>query len=327
MCERSRKYGFAPAEDAPIPYLQRIRSYYEALGYGAPYEWAHYSGVPFHPLMKPIARCRLTIITTAALYQPGKGDQGPGAPYNAAAKFYTVYSRDTVNDHDLRISHVAIDRKHTTAEDPATYFPLAALRQAAANGKIESVASRFHGLPTNRSHRVTLDVDCPEIVACCKADGVDAAILVPNCPVCHQSVSLAARMLEENGIATVIMGCAKDIVEYVGVPRFLFSDFPLGNGAGRPRDRVSQDFSLELALRILEVAPAPRTTVQSPLVWSANPDWKLDYCNIARLSPEEIKQRRTEFERQKNVARRKREEASGLANSEVPAQPSDSLFA
>ena len=121
---------------------------------------------------------------------------------------------------------------------------------------------------------MTLNVDCPEIVARCKADRVDAAILVPNCPVCHQSVSLAARMLEENDISTVIMGCAKDIVEYVGVPRFLFSDFPLGNAAGRPRDRGSQAFTLDLALNLLESAPAPRTTVQSPLVWSAGPDWK-----------------------------------------------------
>ena len=141
---------------------------------------------------------------------------------------------------------------------------------AGAPPKVASgrVAPRFHGAPTNRSHRVTLEQDCPEIVARCKADDVDAAILVPNCPVCHQTVSLAARMLEESGIATVVMGCAKDIVEYVGVPRFLFSDFPLGNAAGRPKDPASQALTLELALRVLETAPAPRTTVQSPLVWS-----------------------------------------------------------
>jgi len=156
---------------------------------------------------------------------------------------------------------------------------------------------------------VTLDVDCPEIVARCKADEVDAAILVPNCPVCHQSVSLAARMLEENGISTIVMGCAKDIVEYVGVPRFLFSDFPLGNAAGRPHDPASEVFTLDLALRVIESAPAPRTTVQSPLVWSDNPDWKLDYSNIARLSPEEIRQRRAEFDRQKDIARTGREAA------------------
>jgi D-proline reductase (dithiol) PrdB len=125
--------------------------------------------------------------------------------------------------------------------------------------------------------------------------------------VCHQTVSLAARHLEENGIPTIVMGCAKDIVEYVGVPRFLFSDFPLGNPAGKPHDPESQALTLELALRVLETAPAPRTTVQSPLRWSAAPTWKLDFSNIARLSPEEIARRRAEFDRQKEIAKTIRE--------------------
>jgi D-proline reductase (dithiol) PrdB len=116
-------------------------------------------------------------------------------------------------------------------------------------------------------------------------------------------VSLAARHLEENGIPTIVMGCAKDIVEHVGVPRFLFSDFPLGNPAGRPHDAGSQDLTVDLAMRLLESAPAPRTTVQSPLRWSADPDWKLDFSNIARLSPEEIARRRSEFDRQKEIAK------------------------
>ena len=308
MSEDAREFGFAAADDAPIPYLQRIRTYYQALGYGAPYRWAHYACVPFHPLAKPLSQSRLTIITTAAPFQPDKGDQGPGAPYNSAAKFFTVYSGDTAADHDLRISHIAIDRKHTSAEDIGSYFPLAELRRQVTDGHIGSVAPRFHGLPTNRSHRVTLEVDCPEVVRRCKEDAVDGAILVPNCPVCHQSVSLAARALEENGIAAVVMGCAKDIVEYVGVPRFLFSDFPLGNAAGRPHDRASQTATLDLALKLLASAVAPRTTVQSPLTWSDSPDWKLDYCNIDRLSADEVRQRRAEFDRQKTIARAVREE-------------------
>jgi hypothetical protein len=307
--ERGEEFGFAPAHDSPITYMQRIRDYYMALGYGPPYQWAHYAKVPFQPLKKPLAESCITIITTAAPYQPDKGDQGPGAPYNSAAKFYKVYSRETSRDHDLRISHVGIDRKHTTAEDAGTWFPLPELRHAAARGRIGALAPRFHGLPTNRSHRVTLEIDCPEVVTRCHADGVDAAVLVPNCPVCHQSVSLAARALEQAGIATVVMGCAKDIVEYAGVPRLLFSDFPLGNGAGLPKDPASQAFTLELALRVLETAPGPRTSVQSPLVWSASPDWKLDFQNIAQMSPEEIARRRAEFDNQKSVAKGLREEA------------------
>jgi D-proline reductase (dithiol) PrdB len=304
--------GFAAAEDVPIPYLQRIRDYYQGLGYGAPYRWAHYLEVPFQPLAKQLANCRVTLITTASPHQPGKGDQGPGAAYNAAAKFYRVYSGDTAVDHDLRISHVAYDRTHTSAEDQGSWFPLRQLRRAAAEGRVGAVTRFFHGLPTNRSQRTTLEQDCPELLARCREDGAEAAILVPNCPVCHQSVSLAARHLERNGIATVVIGCAKDIVEYVGVPRFLFSDFPLGNSAGRPYDPASQALTLDLALRVLEAAPAACTTVQSPLRWCQDPSWKLDYSNIDRLSPEEINRRRAEFDRQKEIARTVRSEtASG----------------
>ncbi|WP_119390102.1 glycine/sarcosine/betaine reductase selenoprotein B family protein [Taklimakanibacter lacteus] len=301
--ERNRDFGFADPLDAPIPYLQRIRDYYSGLGYGAPYQWAHYADVPFTRLARPLRESRIALITTAAPYQPDKGDQGPGAPYNAAAKFYQVYSGDTVQDHDLRISHIAIDRAHTTAEDQGSYFPLKALRRARQEGLIGALAQRFHGAPTNRSHRTTLEIDCPEIVRRCQADGAEAAVLVPNCPVCHQTVSLAARALEESDIATVIMGSAKDIVEHVGVPRLLFTDFPLGNSAGRPQDPASQDLTLRLALELLEAAPAARTTVQSPLRWSASPAWKLDYSNIERLSAEEIARRRAAFDAQKAVAK------------------------
>ena len=125
--------------------------------------------------------------------------------------------------------------------------------------------------------------------------------------MCHQTVSLAARHLEENGISTVIMGCAKDIVEHCGVPRFLFSDFPLGNSSGRPFDRASQRQTLELALRVLESAPGPRTTVQSPLRWSDDAAWKLDYLDLTKLSPEKIAERRKEFDEGKSIARTKRE--------------------
>lgn len=296
--------------DEPIRYLDRIRAYYAGLGYGPPYVWAQFAEVPFERLSKPLSACRVAVVTTAAPYRPDKGDQGPGAPYNAAAKFYQVYSGGTASDPDLRISHVAIDRAHTTAEDQASYFPLKALRRAASAGRIGAITPHFFGLPTNRSHRTTLDVDCADLLARVKADAADAAVLVPNCPVCHQSVSLAARVLEEAGIATVIMGCAKDIVELAGVPRFLFSDFPLGNAAGKPGDPASQDMTLNLALDLVESAVAPRTTLTSPLEWHDDHGWKRDYSNIALLSPEEIARRRADFDKGRAIASGLRREAS-----------------
>ena len=294
---------FAPDWDQPVRYMLRTREWYLALGYNNPYVWAHYLEAPFQPLKKPLAQSRVTLITTAAPFQPDKGPQGPGAPYNAAAKFYQVYSGDTDQDHDLRISHVGIDRKHTSMEDSGSWFPLPAMRRAVAAGRIGSLARRFHGAPTNRSQRHTLDVDCPEILQRCREDGVDVAVLLPNCPICHQTISLVARYLEEHGIPTVVMGCAKDIVEHCGVPRFLFSDFPLGNTVGRPHDPASQDQTLELGLRLLETACGPRTTMQSPLRWQGPADWRLDYLNVERLSAEELARLRAENDHAKEVAK------------------------
>ena len=109
-------------------------------------------------------------------------------------------------------------------------------------------------------------------------------------------MSLVARHLEANGLPTVIMGCAKDIVEHCGVPRFVFSDFPLGNSVGKPFDVESQAATLELALRVLESAPGPRTTVQSPQRWNDDATWKVDYNNLEKMTPEDLAERRKEFE-------------------------------
>ena len=303
------EFGFAPDDDRPIPYMARTREYYAAIGYTTPYRWAHHIDAPFQPLSKPLGQSRITIITTAAPFDPARGNQGPGAKYNGSAKFFSVYDGDTAKPHDLRISHIAYDRVHTSAEDSGTWFPLPQLQRLARERRIGEVAPRFFGAPTNRSHRVTIETDAPEILRRCKDDRVDAAVLVPNCPVCHQTCSLVARHLEANGIPTVVMGCAKDIVEHAAVPRFLFSDFPLGNSAGKPHDLPSQAFTLELALRVLESAPSAQTTVQSPLRWSSDAAWKRDYNNIAALSAEELARRRREFDAQKEIAHALRETA------------------
>ena len=171
--------AFAAEHDVPIQYIQRTRDYYQTLGYGA-YRWAHFDDVPFKHLDKPLAKARVALITTAAPYQPGVGDQGPGAKYNAAAKFYKVYSDTTETIPDLRISHVGYDRKHTTAEDLNTWFPLARLQEAVKTGRIGELTPRFYGSPTNRSHRVTLESDAPEILRRCREDGADVALLVPS---------------------------------------------------------------------------------------------------------------------------------------------------
>ena len=170
---------FAADLDVPVPYMQRTRDYYQALGF-SPYRWAHYVTAPFTPLAVPLARARIALITTAAPFQPEAGDQSPTAPYNAAAKFYQVYSAPVDEKPDVRISHVGYDRANTVPDDINAYLPLARLHEAVAAGRIGSLTPRFHGAPTNRSHRVTMETDAPELLRRCRKDGADAAVLVPS---------------------------------------------------------------------------------------------------------------------------------------------------
>jgi D-proline reductase (dithiol) PrdB len=308
---RTSELTFAPEQDQPVRYMERTRSYYLGLGYENPYVWAHYIDVPFSALKKPLAQSVLGLITTAVPYDSDKGPQGQGAPYNAAAKFYQPYQQAIEKKIDLRIAHVGIDRKNANMEDVNCWFPLEAAKRVVITGRVKAISPNFYGLPTNRSQRHTLEIDAPRVLEMLQADGVDVAVLIPNCPICHQSQSLLARYLEAAGISTVVMAAAKDIVEYCGVPRLLFSDFPLGNAAAKPNDIVSQDFNFQLALRLLESAPAPRTTVQSPLIWSADPSWKLDYSNLDKLSSQEIVRLREEAEQVRITARELRVSSLG----------------
>jgi len=48
------------------------------------------------------------------------------------------------------------------------------------SGRLGALTPRFHGAPTNRSQRVTLETDAPELLRRCRDDGADVALLVPS---------------------------------------------------------------------------------------------------------------------------------------------------
>jgi D-proline reductase (dithiol) PrdB len=124
-------------------------------------------------------------------------------------------------------------------------------------------------------------------------------------------VSLVARHLEANDVPTVIVGSARDIVEHCGVPRFLFTDFPLGNPCGKPWDVDMQRRIVAQALDLLESATAPRTTVQAPFIWSEDPSWRERY---ARVDPAQAENLRRMGEARRSVQQRLKTE--GRARSD-----------
>jgi hypothetical protein len=170
--------GLDPSRRATIDYIDRTRELYLREGFDNPYNWARYDTVPFTQLGKPLAESTVGLVTTAAVFDPDKGDQGPRAPYNRAVKYTEARAWPGAPAPDMRISHLSYDRANTTPDDVNAYFPLAQLQAAARAHRVGSVARRFYAVPTLFSQRHTNDVDAPAVLRWCREDGVDAVLLV-----------------------------------------------------------------------------------------------------------------------------------------------------
>lgn len=110
-------------------------------------------------------------------------------------------------------------------------------------------------------------------------------------------MSLVARHLEANGIATVIIGSALDIVEHCGVPRYLHSDFPLGNPCGKPYNHDMQLSIISQAVAMFRTASEANTTERTPFEWSEDNSWRDDYARVDDGNREELARRGEERRR------------------------------
>jgi D-proline reductase (dithiol) PrdB len=155
---------------AYVHYMERTREYYRAQGFDEPYVWAHFDDVPFTRLEKAVAQSVVALVTTAAPVWHGPPDERP---------LPEVFAMSSLEPPaELYTAHRSWDKKATHTRDLDSYFPIRRLRELADDGRCR-LAPRAFGIPTEYSHRATLEVDAPELLRLCREDGVEAAILVP----------------------------------------------------------------------------------------------------------------------------------------------------
>ncbi|MFK7894458.1 MAG: hypothetical protein AB8G23_01410 [Myxococcota bacterium] len=156
-------------------YIDRTREFYKAQGYEEPYRWASFDEVPFTALAslgKPLAESRLALITTASPWDcqetralRGEREVWSGETSEPPARLFT--------------DHLSWDKENTHTNDLASFVPIERMKEQVEAGRLGSLAPRFHGVPTDYSQRATLEKDAPEILARCRKDQVDIALLVP----------------------------------------------------------------------------------------------------------------------------------------------------
>ena len=126
--------------------------------------------------------------------------------------------------------------------------------------------------------------------------------------MCHQTVCLVARHLEANGIPTLCLGSALDILESGRPPRAAFVDYPLGHSAGKPFDPADQLELVRAALRGFETMTRPGEIRVLPNRWDAGGGWQQE---AARSGGGDTRQPRDETPQFQYEADRAAARASG----------------
>ncbi len=160
-----------------VRYIDKTREYYRREGYEKPYRWAHFEDAPFTPLKKPLAESRLVLISTSEIARHSDSDQRTPLEKGELGNVYSIPSDTPLED--LYSHSLSFDKHATSLDDVNAFFPITRLQEMAAEGRIGSVAPRAIALYNAYSQRRTREVDAPEVLAQCRADAVDVALLVP----------------------------------------------------------------------------------------------------------------------------------------------------
>lgn len=249
----------------PVDHITQARQEYGAQGH-EPYRWAT-NPEPCNRTPPPrVNESRVVLIASGGIYR-----RGQVAFHYRDDTSYRRIPRDT-EDRDLRIAHFGYDTRDA-ARDPGVVFPLGTLKRLEGEGHIGRLCpyalTFMGGIYSQRRVRSEL---IPRLSREVQAMRAEIAILVPVCPVCHQSAGLIARALEAEGVATVCLTSAWHVTARVNPPRAAFLDFPLGHTSGRPGRFPEQVAIMRDALALLRRDAAPSPIEVLPYEWGE--DWK-----------------------------------------------------
>lgn len=209
---------------------------------------------PFTPARRATSMMNVALIVSAGAYVDGTD------PFDVTAPDGDLDLREIPSEihlRDLRFSARGYDPSFVQ-QDANVQVPLTRLFEFESNriiGQLNSVFWSFCGYIPDASSFVEQTVR--KLVERLHRYEVQAALLIPASVLCHQSVALAARAIEQSGTPTITLAVDRDLISTVRPPRTGFYDGKLGSIVGPPNGPEHQRRVLDEALRWLEAMGQP----------------------------------------------------------------------
>jgi D-proline reductase (dithiol) PrdB len=225
------------------------------------YPFVENKRAPFRPLRRALPMLNLALVSSAGAFIDGT------EPFDETAAAGDLTFREIpieVEAEDLKFTVRGYDSS-AVRQDINSQVPVERLEEFSSNGiigQLNPVWWSFCGfIPDAASMTEEL---IPKLVERIRRYEVQAALLIPASRLCHQSVALLARSLEQNGIPTIMLAVDRDVAESVRPPRAVYYNGETGSVAGRPAWPEHQRRILDETLRLLE--PMDQPTVRKLVV-------------------------------------------------------------
>ena len=218
------------------------------------YPYVKNTRAPFSPARRALPMLNLALISSAGAYIDGT------APFDITAERGDLSFREIpaqIEPDELRFACRGYDTA-AVESDSNCLLPLGRLFEFESNGiigQLNPVFWSFCGFIPDAARLVEEMV--PRLVERVRRYEAHAALLIPASRLCHQSVSLIARAIEQAGISTMTLAVDKEVVQSVRPPRAAFYEGKLGSVAGLPNWPEHQRRVLDEALRLIEPMDQP----------------------------------------------------------------------
>lgn len=209
---------------------------------------------PFIPVKRALPMMNLALISSAGAYIDGTD------PFDLDSKNGDNVFREIpieVEAVDLRYSAKGYDPAGVH-QDRNSQIPIDRLLEYQANAVLGRLNETWFSLsPFIPNAAMVAGEIAPKLADRLKRYEVQAALLIPASRLCHQTLGIVARGLEQTGIPSIVISVDRGITDRVRPPRTAYYDGELGSVAGQPNWKQHQLRILDETLRWMETYDQP----------------------------------------------------------------------